>query len=320
MPQISVIVPTYNRARYVRETVESILRQDYQDFELIIVDDGSTDNTREVIQNIGDTRIKYIYQENQGVSGALNTGILAAKSEYVGFIASDNMMIEHGLGKVVEFLDRYPDAGFCYGQIYTIDGNGTLTRSKSIRGPKTTRVTSGKDEIVKLILGEHSIDCFAARRACFDKVGLYKTSLRMSEDWDMLIRLTAKYNVGHIAEPLGLIRNHPQSMTAKASVDIVKKSHEAVLESVFNDPELGSLYGYLQKKAYFGFYCLLARVANRTGQKGTGVLLLGKAIKSSPGMLFSKRGVYNILQSSKSFLPRWLSKSISRSLIKFKMR
>jgi hypothetical protein len=109
-------------------------------------------------------------------------------------------------------------------------------------------------------------------------------------------------------------------MTGKSGVDVVRKAQETVLESVFKDTELGPLYGYLHNKAYYGLYCLLARVANRTGQKSTGAKFLLKAIKTSPGMLCEKRGLSLLFKTSKTFVPRPLSKFISRSLMILKLR
>src|SRR4030043_1751206 len=113
MPKVSVIIPTFNRAGMVVEAIESVLKQTYADFEIIVVDDGSRDNTREAVAGLKDPHIKYIYQENQGVSGAMNTGILASRAEYIVWLASDNMMLDGSLQKCVDFMERHPEVGFC---------------------------------------------------------------------------------------------------------------------------------------------------------------------------------------------------------------
>jgi len=320
MPRVSVVIPTYNRSSFVLEAIESVLRQTYHDFDLIVVDDGSSDNTKEVVSDIKDTRIKYIYQKNQGVSGALNTGIMASAAEYIVILASDNIMFEDVLQKCVAFMDEHPEIGFCHGQSYTMDESGHLLRSKRLRGPKVTSIGYGRKEIVDLLLGEHKTRYFMVRHSCFDKIGLFNIELRMSEDWDMLFRLSKRYPVGHLAEPLGIIRNHDQSMTAKTNVEIVKGHHTAVLESVFKDAELGPLYGHLRKKAYFCLNCLLARTAARTGHKVTGLLYITKAIKTSPKFLLETRGLFLLIKTSRAFLPRRLGNLIARILITLKMR
>ncbi len=320
MPRISVIIPTYNRAGFVREAIESVLRQTYRDLEVIVVDDGSIDNTKEVVSNYEDPRVRYIYQENQGVSGALNTGIKAAQAEYIAMLASDNVLFKDALQKCIDFMDPHPEVGFCYGQIFTMDGRGHLLRSKKLIGPKTTYISDGNDEIIRLLLGEPSIGYFIVRTACFENIGLFNTTLRMSEDWDMLFRLAKSYSVGLLAEPLGIVREHNQSMTAKNGVEIVKKAHTAVLESIFNDPEVGPLYAHMRRKAHFGLYCLLARVAARTGHKGPALLYVFTALKTYPKSLMEKKGRSILIRTGKSFLPRWLKRFIARTLILLRLR
>ena len=120
MPRVSVVIPTYNRAGYVSEAVKSVLNQTFHDFEVIVVDDGSTDNTPDVIDSFKDTRIRYLYQENRGVSAAMNTGILASTAEYIAILDSDDVLVEEALQKSVAFLDEHPEVGYCFGQSYSI--------------------------------------------------------------------------------------------------------------------------------------------------------------------------------------------------------
>jgi len=91
MPKVSVIIPTYNYGRFLGEALQSVLDQTFDDFDLIVVDDGSTDNTKEVVASFEDNRIKYIYQQNRGVAAAQNVGILASKGEYVALLGADDV-------------------------------------------------------------------------------------------------------------------------------------------------------------------------------------------------------------------------------------
>jgi glycosyltransferase involved in cell wall biosynthesis len=320
MPKISVIITTYNRAHFVREAIESVLNQTYSDYEIIVVDDGSKDNTREVVNSIPDPRIRYMYQENRGVCGAMNAGIMASKAECVAFLDSDNVLFKTALQKSMAFMDRHPEVGFCYGQISTMDERGRPLRIKRFRGPKVTAVNDGKKELVNLLLGERNIGHFIARTSCVKEVGLFNTELRMSEDWDMWIRLARRCNVGHIAAPMVKARYHTQSLTAKSGVEIVKCAHTAVLESVFQDPELGPLYGYLRKRAYFGLNCLLARMAALTGHKSTAIKYFAKAIGIYPGVFVDVRALSLIIRSLKVFLPQRLRRIIIEILIRLCLR
>ena len=111
MPEISVIIDNYNYGQYIRETIQSVLSQDFTDFELIIVDDGSTDNSREVISSFTDPRIKTIFKENGGQLSAFNAGFQAAAGETVCFLDSDDLYPPGYLAAVAEYFSRYPDCG-----------------------------------------------------------------------------------------------------------------------------------------------------------------------------------------------------------------
>jgi len=320
MPRVSVVIPTYNRSRLVMEAIDSVLKQTWPDFDLIVVDDGSTDDTRGLVGAVKDPRLRYIYQANQGVSGALNTGILASAAEFVAMLASDNILFADALEKCVAFMDAHPEAGFCHGQHYTMDGSGRLLRSKTARGPRVTSVGDPEKEMVALLLGDSKTRYFMVRRSCFDRVGLFDTSLRMSEDWDMLFRLTRHYPAGHLAEPLGLMRDHEESMTARVDVEIVRQAHTAVLESVFRDASLAPVYGRFRKQAYFGLYCLLARTAARTGRKLKGIGYLFVAVRTSPGSVLGRRGLSLFLNTGRIFIPRKLAGLIIRTLVFLRLR
>ncbi len=110
MPKVSVILPTYNRAKYISRAIDSVLAQTYKDWELIIIDDGSTDNTKEVVEPyLKDKRIKYVWKENGGVSSARNKGLDMATGEFVAFLDSDDFYMPEKLEKSLEVFDRYPD-------------------------------------------------------------------------------------------------------------------------------------------------------------------------------------------------------------------
>jgi glycosyltransferase involved in cell wall biosynthesis len=320
-PRVSVVIPTYNDSLFLSDAISSVLSQTYRDIEVIVVDDGSTDNTAEIVKSFQDPRIRYIYQENRGVAAARNTGIMASRAEYIAWQDSDNVLFEDAIKKNVEFMDQYPEVGFSHGQYYTMDEIGRPLRRGRPRGPKKTFVRDGMEELSHLLLGDRTIGLFfMVRRDCFIKQGLFNTSLLMSEDWDIWIRLAKRYAIGHLAEPLARVRYHSHSMTAKSKIEVVQKAHLDVIESVFADPELGPIYRPQKNKVYFGFYCLCAREAAFTGHKLRGVVFIFKAIKTSPGMLFKKRGLSLLLRSGKDFLPSSVRKLIVDALMALRLR
>jgi len=113
MPKVSVIIPAYNAAPYIRATIDSVLNSTFKDFEVIVVDDGSTDETYKLLQNISH-KVKVIRQENQGLSGARNTGIKNSTGEYIALLDSDDIWHQDKLKSQVEVLDLNPTVGLCF--------------------------------------------------------------------------------------------------------------------------------------------------------------------------------------------------------------
>ena len=128
MPKVSVVIPTYNRQRLVQDTIDSVLRQTFGDLELIVIDDGSTDDTRRVLQDRYGTRIRYVYQENQGESAARNHGIALAGGEYVAFVDSDDLWHPQKLERQVEVFEADPGIGLGSTQAYWINYQGLRLR------------------------------------------------------------------------------------------------------------------------------------------------------------------------------------------------
>ncbi len=124
-PLVSVIVPVYNGERYLTKTIQSVLTQDYQPIEIIVVDDGSTDRTAEIVR--AQPNIHYIYQNNRGVSAARNTGIAAAQGEFLAFLDADDMWVPQKLSVQVSYLTQHPDVGFVYAYRRMIIEEGVAT-------------------------------------------------------------------------------------------------------------------------------------------------------------------------------------------------
>jgi glycosyltransferase involved in cell wall biosynthesis len=110
-PKISVVIPSYNRAHYIEKTIDSVLEQKRDDIEIILVDDGSTDNTRELVQNKYGDQVRYVYQENQGIPGARNTGIKNAQGDYIAFLDSDDYWHPNKLEQQMALIAEHPEYG-----------------------------------------------------------------------------------------------------------------------------------------------------------------------------------------------------------------
>jgi glycosyltransferase involved in cell wall biosynthesis len=189
MPKVSVIIPTYNRKDMVTETIESVLNQTMRDFEVVVVDDGSVDNTGEVLMSRFGGRINYIYQTNRGRCVARNRGLLESTGRYVVFLDSDDLLLPGSLEAQSQYLDMHPSTGVIYSDGYYCDEFGrNLERISETRPP-----LRGKDMLETLVLSNVIIAPHSAmvRRSCFDALGypFFDESLSVGEDTEFWIRL-----------------------------------------------------------------------------------------------------------------------------------
>ncbi len=187
--RVSVIIPTYNRAALLKEAIESVRSQTYLDWELIVVDDGSTDDTLSVVSELKDSRIRYFYQKNAGVSAARNRGIEVSRSPFIAFLDSDDLWIPEKLERQVKYMEQHPETGLLYGQVgrYSISDpsyfkvepeKGLMTVPELLNGPRTLFTST-----------------VLIRRACLEQAGLFDTQLHVGEDFDLFLRAAAKYPI-----------------------------------------------------------------------------------------------------------------------------
>lgn len=194
----SVIMPAYNAEGFIDTALKSVLLQKYGDFELIVVDDGSKDNTKEKILKHKDERIKYIRQENSGVSAARNRGILESRGEFVCFLDSDDEWRPDHLETLCFLIERYGDCGmFLTGYDLRLNNGKLIHKSEqTLRGISDEHFTSnnGFDVLIKngYFFNTNSVCC---RKEVFDKVGLFETGVRNGEDDDMWYRIFTYYPI-----------------------------------------------------------------------------------------------------------------------------
>lgn len=202
MPEVSVIIPTYNRAHLLPRTIGSVLGQSYQDFEIIVVDDASTDNIQEVINKFRDERIGYIrLAENSGWSSKpRNAGLLGARGKYIAFLDSDDEWLPSLLARLVEKI-KQTSVGLVYCGLVMESLNGRRpyimhSRQRGWVWPNTLEVciSSTTSSLIK--------------RECFDKVGVFDDSDCRYDHWDMWIRLSKKYEFDYVPEALARYNSH----------------------------------------------------------------------------------------------------------------
>jgi glycosyltransferase involved in cell wall biosynthesis len=234
MPKVSVIIPTYNRSDYILEAVESILIQTYRDFEIIIIDDGSTDDTRDVLSaQIEAGTIRYIYQENRSKSAARNHGIRQAKGEYIAFLDSDDLFTPTKLAKQVVFLDEHPDIGFVHSWYSKFDDTGNHLGTRD-----TSRYTGWVyPEILLSWSVLMAVPCMMMRKDVLEAVDGFDENQKWGEDLDIWRRITKRYPIDLVPEALTKVRVHPGNLSKSKAKPIVW--FEDYLRAAFeDDPDL----------------------------------------------------------------------------------
>ncbi|RLC19516.1 MAG: hypothetical protein DRI57_07020 [Deltaproteobacteria bacterium] len=214
-PQVSVIIPVYNHEQYLKETVYSVLEQTTTNFEIIIINDGSADNSEDVIRRIKDKRIQYFYQENQGAHNALNRGIRLAKGKYVSILNSDDVYHENRFEEFLKILEADDAVNAVFSYIEFIDDQGNFIEYKKGAEDNWTNddpETSFKGEeniFLNLLAGNFLVSTsnLFCRRSIFDRIGFF-SDLRYAHDYDFFLRLCYHFNVRIVNKPLLKYRIH----------------------------------------------------------------------------------------------------------------
>lgn len=197
MEQVSVIIPTFNRASFLKRAVDSVLDQSYKEFELIVIDDGSTDNTAELIKAY-DKQLKYIYQENKGPAHAKNTGIRESKADFIAFLDSDDRWAKDKLQSQLESMQANPDYLISHTQEIW-HKNGKLLNQKQ-KHKKYNGFIFDKCLPICAV----GMSTVMARRELFDAIGLFDESLPCCEDYDLWLRASTKFPFLLVDKPLTL--------------------------------------------------------------------------------------------------------------------
>ena len=275
--KVSVIIPTYNRSQYVCEAIDSVLAQTYQDFEIIVVDDGSTDDTKEQLEAYG-ARIRYIAQENAGPGVARNRGILEARGDYVAFLDSDDMWYPTKLEKQVAVLDNQPTVGFVY--------------CDCTRGPKADICAKGHFSEVRPASGNifdqliHANYVFTpgvlVRRDVLARSGTFDPTLQTAQDYDLWLRLAHCSTCVYLDERMFHVREHD----GRISYDLHKmefrcRSREIQAARWGFLPGLGETFRRRAAQAYVG--CAWAHRVS--GEYVAAYKMYREASRCSPGSL-----------------------------------
>jgi glycosyltransferase involved in cell wall biosynthesis len=210
MPRVTVAIATYNCARYLPATIDSIRAQTFRDFEIVVADDCSTDDTREVLKSCGDSLKLISLPVNSGSPVAWNAAVRSSSSKYVVIAAADDIWTPDRLALQVGYLDAHPDCGLVYCRMGKIDEFGEqIGKERPHRHPEGWVF---RELYLRLnFIGATAI----VTRAAIESVGLFDPALRSCQDWDLYLRIAHDFKVGFVDKPLVLYRRHPSQVSQK---------------------------------------------------------------------------------------------------------
>lgn len=255
MPSISVIIPVFNGDKTIKDTIRSVLNQTFPHFELLIINDGSTDSTLDIIKTIDDPRLKILSYPNAGLAASRNRGITQSKGDYISFIDADDLWTEDKLQSQWELLKKNPKAGVAYSWTNFIDESGNSIKRKT--------PLSLEGNVVKELFLVNFIENGSnvlIRKSALDQVGGFDESLTNSHDWDMWLRLALHYEFVCVRSPQVLYRVYPTSMSGNIS-GLEKSSQQIIKKAIAFSPEtlgplkrncLANRYKFLTVKALEG--------------------------------------------------------------------
>jgi glycosyltransferase involved in cell wall biosynthesis len=229
MPQVSVIIPTYNRSALVKEAVESVLTQTLGDLEVLVVDDGSTDDTRRVIETIPDKRVRYFYKENGGVSSARNIGLKNATGEYIAFLDSDDLWEPDYLNAMISAIKKDEKYGAAYTTLHQHYADGHEKKKYREKHCVSGRITCNFFNIVFIWLQTLVVRKKNLEGCYFDE------KLRSSGDIDFILRLTLKAEFLYVESNLVKRRIQTNSICKVNNESLVSINKAFVLERFYNE-------------------------------------------------------------------------------------
>ncbi len=275
---VSVIIPNYNHASYIADAIQSVLNQDYQNYEIIVVDDGSTDNSRQVVSGFGE-RVRYIYQENQGLSAARNTGIATARGEYIALLDADDMYEPGFLSTLVPMLQADPEAAGIYCGYRFVDHlNHPLPQIEARKIPQ--------GQLYRVLLDGNFLvpESMLVRSQCYQNTGLFDENLTACEDWDMWLRMSARNKFIGTEKVLTRHRILPGSMSTNPNRMLDNRL--VVLSKHFGmDSSEKELKLQIKKRAYGQVYLTSSVEFQQSGDIGKAYECFRKMVEWCPDLL-----------------------------------
>jgi glycosyltransferase involved in cell wall biosynthesis len=259
-PGVSIVIPACNAGQFIAEAIDSVLAQTFTDFEVIVVDDGSTDDTREVVARFTDHRLRYVYQDHAGVSAARNAGIRQAQGRYIAFLDADDWWLPHKLALQVQILDACSEVGLVYCGAYRVRNGRVISKFRArYRGDVFKPLLVRGNE--KVMAG--SASAVIIRKECFEQVGGFDEECFAAEDWEMWLRLAARYEFDCVPDCLVAVRFHEENTSAKA--ERMRQGISITFRKIFENPALQHKIEPIKERAKSQEYLLLGVYHYRAG-------------------------------------------------------
>jgi len=270
VPSVSVIIPTYQRSHWVSEAIESVLAQTYKDYEIIVVNDGSTDNTAQVLNQFQD-KIRIIEQDNKGSSAARNIAIQNSQGRYIAFLDDDDRWLPSKLEKQIALLESERKVGLIYSDMFLFDEKEVFPEPRGKKHP----IHLGRISWMLFLFGSSVplASSVVVRRETLDEIGLFDETLRFCVDYDLWLRISEKWLLYYLDEPLTMYRLSDTNMT---------KNREGVLlgalrlkeKALARNPDYRRLSANMLHQGFYRYYLALANLyINRSeGEKAREVI------------------------------------------------
>jgi len=277
---VSAIIPTYNRAGYVSQAVESVLNQTYRPIETIVIDDGSSDSTPEVLRKYRD-QINYIYQERSERSKARNEGFRHSKGDCIAFLDSDDVWLASKIQEQVRVLDEYPSVGVVYTGVQFIDTKGAPS-SERLTWDEPVREALYEDLMTHNVI-TGSLSSILVRRECLDRVGLFDESMIACEDLDLYRRIAEYYEFRKIDLPLVKIRIHGEN--TQTGFATMARGWETTICKISKDtpPE----FEYYKYEAIIKILSMLAGLSKRDARLPSFFSFLARSLFQRPNWVLT---------------------------------
>lgn len=267
-PRVSVVVPTYEMARWLPECLASVRAQDFDAWEIVVVDDGSRDDPATVVASLADPRVRVVRQAHAGLSAARNRGAAETRAPLLVFLDADDRLRPRALGRLVERAEATPAAAVVYGECVSMDERGRVYGR--VGRPLFAPRPSGR--VLRALLARNFITTSAAcvRRRALEAAGPYRTELPRAQDWEMWCRLALEGELHYLAgEPLLERRVHDESISATLGVDVAE--HLRTVDVVFANPSIRARFsprelGALERKQRASVYALAGTECLKRGR------------------------------------------------------